>query len=124
MTSKIAVRMLAVAVTAGWMATCATSVVAAQKPPRATVYYDQYEPSQRQRLRRESCARDEDVVGAFCAKRCEKGYIHVVGSKPYRCRSLEPLPPGHLPGAMRRQVSPPAAPSAPREPASKTDQKA
>lgn len=76
---------------------------------QTTVYYDQYEPSQRQRLRRETCARDEDPIGPYCVKKCDKGYVPVANSKPVRCRSIEPLAPGVMPSAVRKQkgVQPP-----------------
>ena len=73
--------------------------------PSGAALYDHYEPSRRQRIRRESCMRDEDDAGAFCAKRCDTGYRLVPGSKPPLCRSVKPLPPGQKPGPVRRQVS-------------------
>ena len=79
----------------------------AQAPGRKTppAVYDEYEPSQRQRLRRESCGRDEDALAAFCVKRCERGYTATSQSTlPRRCRSVQPLPPGSLSQGVRRQV--------------------
>lgn len=79
-------------------------------------YYDQYEPSRRQRLRRESCTRNEDESGAFCVKRCDTGYRLVPGANPPRCRSIKPLPPGQKPGPVRKQVSEPYKPLEPPPP--------
>src|SRR5262245_41620982 len=94
----------------------ATNAVAAQQK----AYYDQYEPSERQRLRRESCMRDEEPIGPYCVKQCQKGYVLVAGSKPPRCRSLEPLPSGQLPGPVRKQVGVQAPPPGPRQPPPKS----
>jgi hypothetical protein len=70
---------------------------------RAKLYYDAYEPVQRLRLRRETCGRTEQAVGAFCVKACQRGYVAVAG-KPVRCRSLTPLPPDHFPGPVRKEM--------------------
>lgn len=88
----------------------------ARKPLAAA--YDEYESSQRQRLRRESCGREEDMVGAFCVRQCERGYRPVShDALPRRCRSVQPLPAGSLPQGVRRQVGtqpvPPAMSPAP-----------
>ena len=88
----------------------------ARKPLPAA--YDEYESSQRTRLRRESCGREEDMVGAYCVRHCERGYMAVSQSSlPRRCRSLQPLPAGSLPQGVRRQVGtqpvPPAMSPAP-----------
>jgi hypothetical protein len=87
--------------------------VLAQKP-----VYDEYEPSQRQRLRRESCGRNEDVLGAWCVKKCERGYLAVsLTALPRRCRSERPLPPGSLYQGLRKQTGvqpvPPPRPAKP-----------
>jgi hypothetical protein len=93
------------------LAVLATAAGAAQPtPPRnanggakAKLYYDTYEPVQRLRLRRETCGRTEQAVGAFCVKACQRGYVAVAG-KPVRCRSLTPLPPDHFPGPVRKEM--------------------
>jgi hypothetical protein len=93
----------------------------AKKAPPAV--YDEYQASQRMRLRRESCGRDEDPVAAFCVRRCERGYLaRSQSTLPRRCRSLQPLPPGSLSQGVRRQLGTPPVPpkpsnSAPSEPA-------
>lgn len=94
------------------LAALATAAGAAEpKPPRSNagaakekLYYDTYEPVQRLRLRRETCGRAEQAVGAFCVKACQRGYVAVAG-KPVRCRSLTPLPPGHFPGPVRKEMN-------------------
>ena len=93
---------------AAFMLAAAAAGAWAQAPGKKTppAVYDEYEPSQRQRLRRESCGRDEDALAAFCVKRCERGYIVATSqsSLPRRCRSVQPLPPGSLSQGVRRQV--------------------
>lgn len=109
----LAALVLAAAAAGAWAQTPAN-----RTPPAA---YDEYEPSQRQRLRRESCGRDEDVLAAFCVKRCERGYLATSQSTlPRRCRSVQALPPGSLSQGVRRQVGtqpvpPKPSPSAPSE---------
>jgi hypothetical protein len=57
--------------------------------------YERYEASHRQRLRRESCGRDEDLVKQYCIKRCERGFINTSGeSVPRVCRGAKPVPAG------------------------------
>jgi len=69
---------------------------AAGKPP--ATYYDIYQASHRQRLRRESCMRDEDLNAQYCVKKCRDGYVALSGQQiPRMCRSEKPLPPGQLP---------------------------
>lgn len=93
-----------------------------REPPQAQqsgkTYYDMYEPSLRQRLRRETCGRNELPNGADCVRMCKKGYIQIVGSKPPRCRSIAPLPAGQLPGSVPKETGTPPRP--PREPATPT----
>lgn len=110
------IRKFALLFAAGIVAAAPWPALAQQKPaaeksaqPSGT-YYDQYEPSRRQRTRRESCLRDEDEAGAFCVKRCDTGYRLVPGANPPRCRSIKPLPPGQKPGPIRKQVSEPYKP--------------
>ena len=93
----------------------------APKPAQrsATLYYDRYEASQRLRLRRDTCMRDEDMVEQYCVKKCMAGYLVVGGAGvPRECRGVKPLPEGQLPQAYRRQpgiqpVPPPQSKSAP-----------
>ena len=68
------------------------------------VYYDEYQPSGRRRLRRESCAQDENESGIYCIKKCEGGFVAVANVKPPLCRSVDPLPPGKTPSAVRVQT--------------------
>lgn len=88
------------------------------KPPQAQQsgknYYDMYEPSKRQRLRREACGRDELSLGVYCFRECKKGYVLVAGISPPRCRSTSPLPAGQLPGPVRKELGAPPRP--PRKP--------
>ena len=82
--------------------------------------YDIYEPSQRLRTRRQECMRDEEPMGAYCAKKCQAGYQMEISGKNARCRSINPLPPGSLPGPVRKEIGTqpklpaPAKPQAPR----------
>jgi hypothetical protein len=73
----------------------------AAEPPSK---YDQYEPSRIRRGRTESCGRNEEPVGAYCIKPCMKGYVLVPDSDPARCRSVDPLPPGQIPGPIRKET--------------------
>ena len=66
--------------------------------------YDVYEPSQRLRTRRQECMRDEDAMGAYCAKKCQAGYQMEISGKNARCRAVEPLPPGAAPGPVRKEI--------------------
>lgn len=83
------------------------------KPEAQKPQFDQYEPSQRMRTRRESCARDEEAIGAYCVKNCNKGYVMVENSRPPRCRSVDPLPPGVMAGPIRKQIAEPLKPPPP-----------
>lgn len=75
---------------------------AVRKP--AAELYDRYEASQRQRLRRDTCMRDEDMAAQYCVKKCQAGYVVTSGSDlPRVCRSEKPFPAGALPQAYRRQ---------------------
>lgn len=68
-------------------------------------YYDEYQPSRRTRLRREaSCRDDENENGAYCVKKCDKGFVFMGDGKPPLCRSVDPLPPGSMPTAVRIQT--------------------
>jgi hypothetical protein len=88
------------------------------KPPQTQQsgknYYEMYEPSKRQRLRREACGRDELSQGVYCFRECRKGYVLVAGTSPPRCRSTAPLPAGQLPGPVRQEIGAPPRP--PRKP--------
>lgn len=76
-----------------------------KKPPAPKPVYDQYEPSRVLRTGRQDCMRDEDAIGAYCVKACQRGYVSVTNSNPPRCRSIEPLPPGQLAGPLRRETA-------------------
>ena len=67
--------------------------------------HDEYEASRRLRLAAEACGGVEDAVGAYCVRRCDRGY-RAVSEKllPRRCRSLEPLPPGTRSEGPRKQT--------------------
>jgi hypothetical protein len=80
----------------------------AQQPSagkQAAVYYDSYQASHRQRLRRESCMRDEDMIAQYCVKKCQPRYIIMTSGDtvPRQCRSEKPLAPGSLPQPSRAQ---------------------
>lgn len=87
---------------------------AAEKKKPATLFYERYEASHRQRLRRDTCLRDEDLIAQYCVKKCRAGFVVVnPGAVPRECRSAKPLPEGQLPPPYRRQeaiqpVPPPA----------------
>lgn len=91
------------------------SLPAGKNPPRAQ--YSSYEASQRQRLRRDTCMRDEDMVKQYCVKKCAKGYIVSSGaSLPRVCRTEKPLPPGQLPEPYHRQTGIQPVPPPPSKP--------
>lgn len=107
-----------------WMTVQSGIAIGAQstsEKPQIGKYYDMYEPSQRQRLRRESCGRIEDPIGPYCVKQCVKGYQMVAGSNPPRCRSIEPLPQGQMPGPVRKEVGIQPPLPGPREPRQRSD---
>jgi hypothetical protein len=66
-------------------------------------HYDVYEPSQRLRTRKQVCMQDEVSNDAFCVKKCETGYQMEFSGKQAKCRSQKPLPPGVMPGPVRKQ---------------------
>lgn len=125
-----AVRRLALAAGLGLAATLAGAQTqppqkpAAQKPaaqqpatkPAARVYYDAYEPLQRPRLKRESCRKDEDSVGAYCVKKCNPSYELKSEMRPMRCQGTKPLPPGVLPGPVRSDIGVQPMPEQPDKP--------
>jgi hypothetical protein len=87
--------------------------------PPARLYYDAYEPLQRTHLKRESCRKDEESVGAHCVKKCNPSYELKTDVRPMRCVGTRPLPPGVLPGPIRSDfgVQPmPAQPANPPKP--------
>ncbi len=87
------------------------------KKPAATLYYDNYQASQRLRLRSETCMQDEDMMAQYCVKKCEAGYLVVSGKDlPRLCRSEKSLPPGQLPQALRIQKANPPPPPPPSKP--------
>ncbi|MGQ0579460.1 MAG: hypothetical protein ACT4PQ_11200 [Betaproteobacteria bacterium] len=127
-------RLLVSLAAAVWVCAHAGTALAQQTQPRkpavqqpqaqqsGRAYYEMYEPSQRQRLRRESCGRNEVPIGASCVRTCKQGYLQVAGSKPPRCRSIAPLPAGQLPGPVHKEAStppprPPRKPAPPQQPA-------
>ena len=96
---------LAAAVIALGFCAAAAPVLAQQKSAtQMNLYYDVYQPSERKRMRRDTCMNDEDMHGAYCIKKCDKGFIAVGSGKPPRCRSVDPLPPGRMPTAVRMQT--------------------
>lgn len=118
MRTMVARALIAGMIAAGAM-TSTVIVQAAEKKPAAnqsTVFYDQYEPSQRQRLRKETCAVNEQSMGPYCTRKCDAGYLLVKDSKPPRCRSIEPLPPGQMPTAVRKQIGVQPPPPGGRQP--------
>jgi len=87
----------------------------AKGAPRA--YYENYQASQRLRLRRETCMRDEDMVQQYCVKRCKPGFLTVnAGEAPRHCRSEKPLPEGQLPTGAPMEQKPLPAPARPAKP--------
>lgn len=86
--------------------------IAQKTVPQKKPVYDQYEPSKVRRTRSQECMRDEESAGAYCVKVCRKGYLPVPNSNPPLCRSVEPLPPGQLPGPIRKETG--TLPKAPK----------
>lgn len=82
----------------------------------ARTYYDAYEPLQRARLKRESCMRDEDSIGAYCVKKCLPSYELKSEMRPMRCQGTKPLAPGVLPGPVRSDIGVQKMPSQPDAP--------
>jgi hypothetical protein len=66
--------------------------------------FDAYDPSKRLRNSRQSCMRDEEHVGAYCAKKCQPGYQMEIKDNFATCRSLTPLPPGVMPGPRHKET--------------------
>jgi hypothetical protein len=87
---------------------------ARQKAAEPPAKYDQYEPSRVRRGRGEVCGRNEEQVGAYCVKPCMKGYVLVPNSDPARCRGVEPLPAGQIPGPIRKETGAMEKPPPPR----------
>jgi len=114
-----------------WSATGGQSTLAQQpqaKPPQAKppaakqaprIYHDEYEPNHARRSRKQSCLRDEEEIGAYCVRSCRAGYAMLTDRHPPRCRSIDPLPPGQLPGPLRRDIGeqpmPPGHPKTPQK---------
>ena len=74
---------------AAWIVAQPGAALAQQKKaPAAKPVYDQYEPSRVLRTGRQDCMRDEDAIGAYCVKACQRGYVSVTNSNPPRCRSI------------------------------------
>jgi hypothetical protein len=89
---------------------------AAPAKPPGRVYYDIYEPLQRTRLKKESCMKDEDSVGAYCVKKCMPSYELKSDIRPMRCQGTNPLPPGVLPGPIRTDIGTQPMPVPPAKP--------
>ena len=93
---------IAAIVTALASAIVAPAAMAQQKAAAPdNLHYEIYQPSQRLRTRRDNCSSDEDIRGAYCVKKCDTSYVAFGNGHPPRCRSIEPLPPGVMPSAMR-----------------------
>ena len=71
---------------------------------KGKLYYDEYEPSRTRQLRSQACLRNEESIRGFCVRSCQRGYVMVPERNPPRCRSVQPLPPGQLPGPLRRET--------------------
>ena len=98
----------ALAMAAAVAALAWVNAVGAQQPaarkPEARLYYQEYQASHRQRLRRETCLKDEDLVRQYCIKQCGRGYVNTTGSNvPRNCRADKPLPAGVLPQPYAQQ---------------------
>ena len=61
-------------------------------------YSTSYEPSSRQRLRAESCRKDEVDQGGYCIKRCDENFKLEVNGKKALCRATKS-------GATRKAVA-------------------
>lgn len=90
---------------AGCCAVAQAGLALAQRSPPVKPAYDQYEPSRVLRTGRQDCTKDEDAIGAYCVRACQKGYVPVPDSNPPRCRGVEPLPPGQLAGPIRKETT-------------------
>jgi len=70
-----------------------------------------YEPSSRQRLRAETCMKDEVEQGALCVKRCDENFKAEVNGKKMLCRATKA---GATRKAIQSEYQPPQpAPNAP-----------
>ena len=108
------------AVAVGGAVVFAPPAPAQQKAGAQNLYYDIYIPSQRLRTRRDNCLNDEEMMGAYCVKKCAKDYVSLGSDHPPRCRSADPLAPGRMPTAIRTQTGtqplPPGTPPPPNKP--------
>jgi hypothetical protein len=103
--------LLAVAACAGlWTAAGTAQQRPAAKEQQPKLAYDMYEPSQRLHTRRQGCLRDEEMLGAYCVKKCDAGYQMQTAGKQVRCRAVKPLPPGSPQPPMRKQIGQQAIP--------------
>ena len=74
-----------------------------------------YEPSSRQRLRAETCMKDEVDQGAYCVKRCDEGFkLEMNGKKPL-CRAAK-AGAAHKAPPVEYLPPPPPAPGSPPPP--------
>jgi hypothetical protein len=101
---------------AGSCAAAQGGLALAQKLPPSKPVYDQYQPNRVLRTGRQECMSNEDPIGAYCVRMCQKGYVVVPDSDPPRCRSIEPLPPGQAAGPIRMETAPVPKPSGPQKP--------
>ena len=105
------------AVLLAWSAAAAAQQPKAAAQKQATLEYDRYQASQRQRLRRDTCMQDEDIAAQYCVKKCQTGYIVAGGPDlPRQCRSEKPLPVGQLPSPFRIQPAIQPVPLPPSKP--------
>ena len=88
----------------------------AQRATTAKKFYDEYEPSRTRQLRSQNCARNEESVRGYCVRACKRGYVLVSNRVPPLCRSVDPLPPGQLPGPLKREVGSQPTPPKPAKP--------
>jgi hypothetical protein len=100
-----------------WPAAHAGHAAAQQRTaPSKKPVYDQYEPSRVLRTGRQGCMREEEPVGAYCVKVCQKNYVPVPNSNPPLCRSIDPLPPGQQAGAIWKETAPLPKPAGSHKP--------
>lgn len=116
-------KLVVAAVGFGGAVAVAPPAQAQQKPGAQNLYYDIYIPSQRLRTRRDNCLTDEDMIGAYCVKKCEKDFVSFGNGHPPRCRSVEPLAPGRMPSAIRTQSGTQPLPPGTPPPSNKASEK-
>lgn len=95
--------------TAGLLLTACQFVFAQSSGPSS------YEPSSRQRLRAESCMKDEVDQGAMCVKRCDENFKLEANGRKFSCRATKSgathvvLPPEYQPAPKLPNAPPPKA---------------